>query len=292
MTQRVDQTFVSQYAPVGNISMLELLELHDLLGNYLLLLAHDVLAHEYAYRQLMERLRFEYGKDLFIIMDNGTIELGHPVPTPDIIKAAMYVDANCIVLPDVIGDLEATQALVEENAYELHRHGFPLMKLPQGRTFDELKECVGWMIHNVDCYRQPDEPNYWAIPRWIANEFGSRLDIYDHIVEVVDNPKIHLLGMSRNFEDDLTTALHNKVMGIDSANPVVCGMRGINIAHQPLTRRRLPHEPREWMDIVWGKINYMGYDWLGPGPMTDVMIENIRSNIDYIRVTIVGGEHV
>lgn len=225
----------ARYSPVAPIALLENLFAHEevidklIVGHYLLLLTHDVLNYPGRYKALIERVRrrYESGGDTFIIMDNSVVELGEAMDVSDVISAAHVVNAECIMTPDVLGDAEATKKLVAEQANQLLTCNFPLMRVPQGKDNAELIKCVDWLDTYLPSPRWA--PSYWGIPRWVTNELGSRIPIITHISTGMHNSKIHLLGTSNNYEDDCRCCWMPKVMGIDSANPLVMGYAGFDI---------------------------------------------------------------
>lgn len=221
---------MSKYSPIAPIAIMEKLYEHDLLGNYLLLLAHDVLKHPERY----ENLILAIPDDLFIIMDNSVVELGRPMPFDDVVEAACVVEASCIITPDVLGDFEATQNLIMEHQKDLETCGFPLMRAPQGNSPEELIKCVDWMRSQLP-RNTLDEPEYWGIPRWIANNLGSRIPITQYILLSAEHPKVHLLGMSSWYEDDMRLTTFEGVMGIDSANPLVLGQNMVDMTQDDWT---------------------------------------------------------
>ncbi len=211
----------ARYSPIAPLMLLEQLHDRNLLGSYLLLLAHDVLEHPRGYIDLIDSIDFI---DRFIIMDNGVIELGKALSVIEVIEAADLVDANCIIVPDALGDFLGTRKLVIEQNAALRNSGLPLMKIPQGSTLAELIECADWMR---DYLPVPEgDPDYWGVPRWITNELGTRASMVHYIGMRAPDPKIHLLGMSRKLDDDLYCTTMRGVMGIDSANPLVLGYTG------------------------------------------------------------------
>jgi hypothetical protein len=222
---------MAKYAPIAPIKLLEDLEEGSQLGNYLLLLAHEVLDHPRRYQALVANVRTQYKRDVFIILDNSTIELGHPMDAHSLLDAARLVRADCIVLPDVVQNFHGTQALIKKALPTLENKGYGLMKIPQGKNLLELAQCVEWM--STLCVGSKD---YWAVGRWVTNVFGTRVDVIRMINDTVcTTPQIHLLGMSQNFDDDIHCAFEANVMGIDSANPLVMGqnrriMGGANTA--------------------------------------------------------------
>ena len=219
---------VARYSPIAPVHLLrQLLDL-SLLDNYLLLLAHDVIKHPYQYADLVADLYEGFGS-CTIIMDNGVIENGAPVSLEHLLEAAAIVEANLVVGPDVLGDFEATKQLMLEQASTIQQD-YHLMMIPQGNNLNEISECIDWMHRN---WHAPIQ--YWGVPRWMANSFTSRQAIVNNINAQDANHGIHLLGMSKNLEDDIACTKMDNVMGIDSANPLVMGYnnRRINTPEWP-----------------------------------------------------------
>lgn len=234
---------MSRYSPIAPITLLEEMYGGNILGDYLLLLSHDVLEEPIRYENLILQMRDDGPEEPFIIMDNSVVELGAAMSANDVIEAASVVEASCIMTPDAMGSYEGTVALLEDQAEELQASGFPLMRVPQGNTYEELAECIDWVRDYLPAAE--GEPEYWGVPRWIANRLGSRLSVIPFIKLGHPEARIHLLGMSHKFVDDIVTAGLDQVMGIDSANPLVMGQAGKNIDHHVWV-----HMPRDnyWDD--------------------------------------------
>ncbi len=241
---------MARYSPIAPLALLEQLHEKEILGNYLLLLAHDVLEFPQEYIDLMDHIAVMelYPEERFIIVDNGVVELSHALPFEQVLEAANLVDASCVITPDAIGDFTGTQKLVMESASMLRSCGFDLMKVPQGANVGELVQCVDWLR----TYLPTSKPDLdlWGIPRWIANIEGSRIPIIQYINAKCDNPKIHLLGMSTYLSDDLRCVKLPGVVGIDSANPLVLGLAGIelSVATAYTHMRRMDYWQRERLD--------------------------------------------
>ncbi len=212
-----------KYAPVGPIYVLQQLRAINALGDYLLLIAPDILKHPDKYRSLAVT------NPAFVIMDNGTIELGTPLPVLRLLEAADIVQADCIVLPDELRSFPNTMKLVESQLEDLHAGGYDLMKVPQGEDIQEIVKCIDWLCDTLGTGGN----DYWGIPRWFASELGSRIPIIQYINMRNDNPQIHLLGMSTNLKDDLRCTLLPGIMGIDSANPIILGLQGNRMSTDP-----------------------------------------------------------
>ena len=212
-----------KYSPIAPLPILWELRHRDILGSYLLLLAHDVLANPREYIDLVDSLE----DPKFIIMDNGVIEQGKALSAIDVIEAGNLVEANCIITPDILGDFPGTQKLVMRQSAELRNSGFDLMRVPQGKNFDELVQCVEWL----NTYLPPHSPDFslWGIPRWVANQMGTRKRLINYIDSINGAAQMHLLGMSNNLKDDSKCTMMQNVIGIDSANPIVIGLAGLNM---------------------------------------------------------------
>ncbi len=209
-------TTAAKYSPIAPLGLLQQMNAENMLGDYLLVLAHDVLAHKDEYLSLIYSAMGDEG---FVILDNSVVELGTAMSPQKLCEAAKIVNADVIVLPDVMGDADATIQAAREAIMEMGGEKYGFMKIVQGSNADELITCIDWMNTHV-------EGNYWAVPRWITNELGSRVPIVQAIQEVDSEAKIHLLGMSEHIEDDIKCARMTGVIGIDSANPIVLGQMG------------------------------------------------------------------
>ncbi len=213
-----------RYSPIGPIKILERLQEYDALGNYLLVLTHEVLADDLGYSLLLDSMPDSVESPAFIIMDNGVIELGKALTLDQGVEAADIARADCIVMPDVLGDFEGTMDLVLSQLPRLQDCGYPIMKVPQGKDLSEVVRCIDWLAEVEIAY--PDDVDYWGIPRWISNKFGTRAPVIEYINTLRPDPTIHLLGMSHNWTDDISCAKRRNVIGIDSANPIVRGLLG------------------------------------------------------------------
>lgn len=183
------------------------------MGNYHLLLAHEVLEHSVEYLRY-----YATNPPSFVIMDNSLVELGSPLSAKQLITAAQTVSASCVILPDRFLDAKTTVKLSSEASYMFRDTLFDLMGVVQGRTIDELEWCAGELLRHAYI-------RYLAIPR-CTTEYVSRVESVKRIRQRYGDIRIHLLGFSDNLEDDILASQLPGVMGIDSATPVHYGMRG------------------------------------------------------------------
>lgn len=225
------------YSPIAPIKVLQDLHKEGNLGSYLVLLAHDVGDNLDEYQALVKAIRFETHNvndpGPFIILDNSTVELGAPILANSMLMLAARIGADAWVLPDVMEDKWLTLKAIDDAMDIIERTMIPFMRIPQGGSLEEIMEC----IEEIDkrCTLRGDHKEFgelWGVPRWIANKFGSRKPIIQYLNALgKPNVSIHLMGMSRNFQDDIDCTSLPNVIGIDSANPVVIGQESILMNH-------------------------------------------------------------
>lgn len=227
---------MAKFSPIAPLPLLRQMRTQGVLDDYLLVLVHDVSPQMYGY---LEVIWDTMGDEGTVILDNSLVELGKAADPDTLLKCADYINADYIVLPDVMGDWVGTCEAVKEAlpAFTASTFKGGLIKVVQGSTWDEVQTCTAWMHHYVP-------GDNWAVPRVIANTLESRGPAIDHINRLYDGkdtkPFIHLLGMSNSFLDDVVCARRPNVAGMDSANPVVLGQMG-----RDLNTTAYKHVPRE-----------------------------------------------
>jgi len=229
-----------QYAPVGPVAVLADLAQRGEFGDYHLLLAHAVLMDPPAWRHLVATYRPD-----FVIMDNSLIELGESLPGTAILEAASIVQADAIVLPDKLLDMEATLEMAVRAYEELpHDGGVPdLMAVVQGESLPEVYQCAEWLVREIN-------PAYLAIPRCLTDEVASRTVLARELYRRYQRP-IHLLGFSHDVFDDVRAARCVGVMGIDSAMPIWYGNLGYDLPVSPLGDMREQIVPMRRPSDYW-----------------------------------------
>lgn len=233
----------SKYAPVMPIRLFQALLEHqlkhdteDVIGDYFLLLAHDVLAYPDEYAEIFQN-RDLVPKDSFVILDNSVIELGKPLDVDSLLLAAKVVQPNCIILPDVLGNMLQSVDMVRKahNNIILNTDApIEMMAVLQGQNIAELTRCAVM-------YAEFEHIQYYGCPRWVANKLGTR-KVFETVLGIqhpIAKPIVHMLGMSQHAKDDVSCTQLPGVMGIDSANPCVLGQIGM-----PLKMDTYQHAPR------------------------------------------------
>jgi len=251
---------MSQFAPIAPIQVLKQLrkESPELFGKYHLVLAHEVLAAPGLFAEVYCHEGYE------VILDNSVVELGHAMNPEDLLEAASIVNADVIVLPDVIGDSKETirVATVAHHRMKANAIGVEFMAVPQGKTHHEVLQCA---YHLEDALGS----GLWiGIPRWITDKLGSRIYTVVNVVNIFDGP-IHLLGFSNNLADDIACARLPEVKGIDSSVPFLYGAHWKTLWIDPHMER--PNREEVWNENM--ELNYcMKHNlravrhWLGLDP--------------------------
>lgn len=218
---------VAQYAPVCPLPVARKLKEEGILGHYHLLLAHDVVKDPKGYAEVYD------DKDNFIIMDNSAAELKAPVDYEMLLEAGLAVNADCVVLPDILLQSAATYASTLEGLEKLDgRWPNDYMALPQGEDFARWIWCAKSLA-----YELPKKVRYFGVPRNVREKLnisrGYALQLLNMMDPVITR-KYHLFGFSNDLLDDIMTA-HLKyttvprLMGIDSAVPVRMGYQRVGL---------------------------------------------------------------
>lgn len=216
-----------RFAPVAPVALLqEMIKWGEqVVGPYHLLLAHDVLANRDSFTSWARDLRASITKSFLqgyidIIMDSSVIELGAPVSIDTILEAAEVADATTIVLPDIIGDQEATHDLVDAALQRKDVTRYKTMFVPQGKTLQEYIVSLetAALFNWGTCIGLPRDAHEYGVSRGTLALVSRML--------MPDRP-IHLLGFSNHniTEDFLVARTIEGVLGIDSAVPVRVGQQ-------------------------------------------------------------------
>jgi hypothetical protein len=221
---------MARFAPVAPVDILH--ELYMKGGDsYHLPLAHDVIREPKKYGQLFGTMENEHKYNRVVILDNSVIELGLSVDVNIIKDAAEIVRANVIVLPDVLLDTDKTIRDCRKAVDEWDRIftdstllKYTFMVVPQGTNRMDWARCA-------EAFAGDSRIGWWGVPRnYNIKGLGSRRDAVE-ILRAVDPSKcIHLLGFSDDIVDDVLSARHPNVAGIDSAVPSRAASLGLSMS--------------------------------------------------------------
>ncbi|MEV4333492.1 hypothetical protein AB0K02_23610 [Streptomyces sp. NPDC049597] len=213
------------------------------------------------------RREAERGAD--IIVDNGVFDLGHALPSADLVTAARAVDAREIILPDVMRDGPATIKASEEAAREILglSDGFRLCAVVHAADDEEWLRCYDHFASSdyvgaiaLPASRRPAPEEQLCRTRWTATRYlEDRGMVEERIV-------YRLLGLGRTGHLELVEQReHEWIASVDGAAPVILGAMGIAM---------LPGGPYE-------KPTTPRIEDLGPIP--EERFELIRRNIAVVR---------
>lgn len=211
---------MTYFAPVGPLAVHQQLEASHALGPYNLLIAPVILKNPDAYSAFWLGTERPFSRDRGLLVDNGVIELGYPMPIDELYRAASIVGATAVILPDTIDDSRMTVKQVNNalDGWRKLRYGsaFDTVGVVQGTTLQECIECAAYLVAaGVDIL---------AVPRGLPRNIGSRYELVGYLGSEYGKP-MHLLGFSENIKDDIEAAVaHPLVRGIDAATPVWLGM--------------------------------------------------------------------
>jgi hypothetical protein len=260
---------MARFAPVVPLQLARWLKERNALGDYHLLLAHDVLSDPHGYAEVYGDIgRSSNG---LIIMDNSLIELGNPISTPLLLDACHIVRAQYAVMPDKLGDAEETYMMTAAGVHELTRSA-PIVKpvfVLQGQNYLQCMELFDRFqrlakVHAIDYMV--------SVPRILGNTLGSRKHLIFKIAQAC--VPIHLLGFSNSLIDDIACSRMPGVTGIDSASPIRLALQ-----KQELLSLEHPSDPGPRYDF-WEK------DWIKFLAMHPELEKLLLWNIGWIRTWI------
>jgi len=237
-----------QFSAVAPPQILKDLKENKLLGNYHLLLAHEVVKRPQAYISVLG------GAGNTIIMDNSVIELGKPVDAHMLLEAHRLMLPDVIVLPDVMRDAPATLEASCNAAEELLSLGLrKFMAVPQGNSYEETCDCA-FKLHMqlARCL------TWWGVGKWMEEDYGTRQSMVEYLSVLSPQRPIHLLGFSNSLVDDLHCVRMEGVTGIDSAVPVRLGLNNIPIQIQSVAQAG--KRSKDYWDIPASSVTKMVYD--------------------------------
>jgi hypothetical protein len=157
-------------------------------------------------------------KQKYLIMDNGVIE-GDQRPVHELVKKAIFIGADELILPDVFENSAATL----DASYRALRYvqdaapNLKLMAVPQGKNMDEWLECaiimIDWDIHCL------------GIPKVLVKSEGpdARLHALTYLGNKTRGLDIHLLGCWQ-------TPLEISLIERASLNKEISSIRGVDSA--------------------------------------------------------------
>lgn len=163
-------------------------------GHFHLALSHLFDSHPEYLRYFIERRKAGMGD--YVVLDNGAHENKTGEPISKLLELAVLIDADEIVLPDVlddyIGTVEATATALDQIEQNLElaknfldKKGRRIMLVPQGKDYDEWRRCL-----------------------------EKLLQLYDFMVRSQDlSAEIPVIGVSKDYDDVFPGGLHQAFLG-------------------------------------------------------------------------------
>jgi hypothetical protein len=224
---------------VAFICPVPLLRKYGEVSDYHLVLAHLVLKDP-AYADFY-RSKSDNGEH--ILLDNGMMELGAPLPVDDLLRAADIVHATEVVAPDYLSDgihtwngLLALYQGVKRWRFTSRRP--EVMFIPQG------SDILGWLMCFDAAVRVITRI---GIPKSIEFQFGlsrPRLVRYLAARGALNKKVVHLFGVHRN-PAEVRRYSGIPVYGIDMKLPILAGQLGIEFDPEHGLERRVLEQKGE-----------------------------------------------
>ena len=242
-----------KFAPVCPIHIYRALAEHSdaTIGDYFLLLAHDVLKHPKEYNEFFKGWFTKKGLDRTVIMDNSVIELGDSCDAATLFEACEIVGATCVVMPDVLcdgkGTVEASKKFLTEWDKMKGHEQYQLMYVPQGSSIEDYTYSVERVAMMPEMLSRID---WIGIARNLTKRIFPTRKIavgYCH-ARLGEWARIHMLGFSADTTDDVLTCItmSHLISGIDSAVPLRLGTLDQNLGY-PITD---PGPRGDWWETV------------------------------------------
>lgn len=182
-----------------------------------------------------EHFRKATAKGQYVIMDNGAAETGC-CSIDQLIRAAQFVGAQEVVVPDVLKGVDKTLEYACEYIPQI-RERMPdvkIMTVAQGETLDEWYECAVELLKmDIDVL---------GVPKVLTKIGGpnARAEVLTRLAGLTRGVEVHLLGCNESPLE--AKAIENlmrqdkmfpRVRSIDSALPYVYAMNNIRIVDGP-----------------------------------------------------------
>lgn len=187
----------------------------------------------------------------FTILDNGVYEEGKAVDMDTLIKAAIAVGADEIILPDVIGNQKKTLKLIQDSLKWFDHNGlldkWNLMAVCQGSTREEFAECFEEINNNPYI-------NTIGIPK-VAGKFtpGGRISL-EYLWRDCKKA-IHLLGCYKNMIEYKAFVDPFKIRSADTCLPALLSIRGSRC-------NAFEDRPEPTIDLINDEIDTWRYDMI------------------------------
>lgn len=169
----------------------------------------------------------------FVLMDNGSVEVGHPMSARDLFFIAKRFGVTQVCLPDMIRDADKTLGLhAEASVVAQTITGISLMAIPQGSTKKQWVSCAESLLRMSDAWGI----DAIGISRFQYGIWEDRAEAILAVPDLVDSDlDIHLLGC---WGSDPTEAYatasqlpEGRIRGTDSGIAAIFTQAGLRLMH-------------------------------------------------------------
>lgn len=216
-------------------------------SSYHLCLAH--LMHISEYRDFFATRTTRQGN--YVIMDNGVVETGVPMPIQKLIDIAYDCRIDELIMPDQIWDMKETLKLGKDAVHTTlkNRMNLNIMAVPQGNSPEEWKKCLKemlqWPIHTI------------GISKFVCKYFYNRVEALSIADDLIYSDKdIHLLGCASDPYEvfQVESIFPGRVRGVDSGIAAMYTQAGKDMMRVPI-RPKIEMDFNAYLDPAKLSIN-------------------------------------
>lgn len=153
------------------------------------------------------------------ILDNGAAEGSLMKDVRGLIDLALALKADEIVLPDVMGDKEASEELLL-SFENVDKHDLKFMAVAHGQNLTEFLSYIRFIS-------QLDFVDVIGLPRLIGDQLFPTARLLGALVANEYGKPVHCLGANHWIREVEWLSASNKVRSMDTSLPFVLGMRQI-----------------------------------------------------------------
>jgi hypothetical protein len=199
------------------------------------------------YPKYYEFFKQEKLRGRHILLDNSIFELGVSFESDKFPDKILEIQPTEYIVPDVLEDMEATIRNFEQWLKTYNHLPGRKIGVVQGKNFDELSKCYAYMAQYADKIAISfDYSAYFGLGSTLyttnQSDQSIKLDLFEtgrqRFIDILVNegkwsPKPHhLLGAARPREFKHYVSRNIDIDTIDTSNPVVNGLLGIEYDHQ------------------------------------------------------------
>ena len=190
------------------------------------------------YREFFKTARSVYSRE--VLLDNSIFELGKAFDSDKFLVAAIDLQPNMFIVPDVLEDSMATVASFK--SWQKDRINAvkdvcttKAIGAVQGKNWHELKECYKFMSDNADMIAISFDFSYYQhtgegvnpLDRWCSGRQRFITDLINTGAWNWNKPH-HLLGCSlaKEFRFYVDKNIYN-IVSCDTSNPIVAAIHGL-----------------------------------------------------------------